>query len=282
VLIYPEIGMDPMTLKLASLRLAPVQAASWGHPETTGLPTIDCYLSAEGLEPHGAQAHYTERLVALPHLGCYVEPYAGPVAVVEPGRWGLPADTPLLLCPGTPFKYAPEHDTLYAQIARRLGACRLCFFVSRVEELTQKLRCRLARAFEQQGLEFERHVSFIPWLPRPEFYGLMQRADLMLDTLGFSGFNTALQAVECALPLVTCEGRFLRGRLASGILERIGLPELVARDEAQYVDLAVRLIQDAELRGQLRRRIASGRHALYRDTAPIRSLEDFLQRAVRG
>lgn len=32
VLIYPEIGMDPMTVKLASLRLAPVQAASWGTP----------------------------------------------------------------------------------------------------------------------------------------------------------------------------------------------------------------------------------------------------------
>lgn len=283
VLIYPEVGMDPMALKLASLRLAPVQAASWGHPETTGLPTIDCYLSAEGLEPQGAQAHYTERLVALPHLGCYVEPpYEGPVPEVDPGRWGLPADTPLLLCPGTPFKYAPEHDTLYAQIARRLGECRLCFFVSRIAELSEKLRHRLARAFEQQGLELERHVSFIPWLPRPQFYGLMRRADLMLDTLGFSGFNTALQAVECALPLVTCEGRFLRGRLASGVLERIGLPELVARDEAQYVDLAVKLIRDADLRGQIRRRIASGRHALYRDSAPIRSLEDFLQRAVRG
>ena len=64
VLVYPEIGMDPTTAKLASLRLAPVQAASWGHPQTTGLPTIDCFLSADGLEPPGAQAHYTERTVA--------------------------------------------------------------------------------------------------------------------------------------------------------------------------------------------------------------------------
>src|SRR6266704_3221669 len=66
VLIYPGIGMDPITVKLASLRLAPVQVAAWGHPETTGLPTIDYYLSAEDLEPPGAQGNYTEELVTLP------------------------------------------------------------------------------------------------------------------------------------------------------------------------------------------------------------------------
>ena len=44
VLIFPEVGMVPMTTKLACLRLAPTQVAAWGHPETTGLPTIDYYL----------------------------------------------------------------------------------------------------------------------------------------------------------------------------------------------------------------------------------------------
>jgi predicted O-linked N-acetylglucosamine transferase (SPINDLY family) len=70
VLIYPEIGMDPATAKLAALRLAPVQATSWGQPQTSGLPTIDYYLSAEALEPPGAQAHYTEKLELLPGTSC--------------------------------------------------------------------------------------------------------------------------------------------------------------------------------------------------------------------
>jgi predicted O-linked N-acetylglucosamine transferase (SPINDLY family) len=280
VLIYPEVGMDPMTVKLASLRLAPAQAASWGHPETTGLPTIDYYLSAQGMEPDAAQANYSERLVALPHLGCHLEPDEVQVAPADPGRWGLPAGQPLLLCPGTPFKYAPEHDALYVEIARRLGDCRLCFFICGIPELSERLRQRLARAFARQGLEFERHVSFLPWLPKAEFYGLMRRADVMLDTLGFSGFNTALQASECGLPIVTCEGRYLRGRLASGILDRLGLRELIVATEEDYVGLAVRLARDPGYREQLRRRIESGRHLLYRDAAPIHALEDFLQRAA--
>src|SRR5207344_3135603 len=82
VLIYPEVGMDEMTLKLAALRLAPTQVAAWGHPETTGLPTIDHYLSAADFEPADAQSHYSERLVALPHLGCYYSAKA--VASAEP------------------------------------------------------------------------------------------------------------------------------------------------------------------------------------------------------
>ena len=47
--------MNALALRLAALRLAPLQAASWGHPETTGLPTIDCYFSAAAFEPAHAQ-----------------------------------------------------------------------------------------------------------------------------------------------------------------------------------------------------------------------------------
>ena len=279
VLVYPEIGMDPMSVKLASLRLAPLQAASWGHPETTGLPTIDCYLSAQGMEPEGAQANYTERLVALPHLGCCVQPEAEqPLGGLE--HLGVDLSPPLLLCPGTPFKYAPEHDRVLAQIARELGRCRFVFFTHWAQALSEKLRLRLARAFGQEGLDAARYISFLPWLTRPAFFGLMQRADVFLDTIGFSGFNTALQAVQCGLPIVTREGRFLRGRLAGGILQRIGVPELVAADEAQYAALAVRLVRDPAYRDGIRRRMADGRPRLYGDTAPIRALESFLAQGV--
>jgi predicted O-linked N-acetylglucosamine transferase (SPINDLY family) len=280
VLIYPEIGMDPMSVRLASMRLAPVQAASWGHPETTGLPTIDAYLSAADLEPPSAQAHYTERLVALPNLGCFVQPDTVQALPPDKAAWGIEADAPLLICPGTPFKYAPEHDWVLAEIARRLERCRMVFFEYRTRALSALLRERLATAFAGRGLEFGRYAVFVPWQSRAAFHGLLRSADVFLDTIGFSGFNTALQAVECGLPIVTREGRFLRGRLAGGILKRIGLPDLVAADEAQYVALAVGLAQDAGYRTEIRRRMETGRSMLYGDTAPIRALEDFLAQGV--
>ena len=121
IALYPEIGSDPMTAKLASLRLAPVQVVTWGHPETSGLPTMDIFISARALEPEkAAENNYSERLVMLPDLGVYVEPLNLPDADADLNSLELPADRPLLLCPGQPFKYAAQYDDVWVQIAKGL------------------------------------------------------------------------------------------------------------------------------------------------------------------
>jgi predicted O-linked N-acetylglucosamine transferase (SPINDLY family) len=276
VLIYPEIGMDASTVKLASLRLAPVQVATWGHPETTGLPTMDYYLSAEDLEPADAQENYTERLVALPHLGCCSQPSRIVAAKPDLAGLGIDAESPLLLCPGAPFKYAPQHDRVLVEIARRLGGCRFIFFMHFNPSLSDKLRRRLEAVFARNGLDFDDFVAFVPWQRGPQFCGWLRRADVFLDSIGFSGYNTAMLAVECGLPIVTREGRFMRGRLASGILKRMGLSDLVAQTEEDYVALAVKLVQDTGYRKRVGERIEASRAALFDDVAVIRALEDFL------
>ncbi len=108
----------------------------------------------------------------------------------------------------------------------------------------------------------------------------MQRATAMLDTIGFSGFNTAVQALECDLPVVAFEGEFMRGRLASGPLRHLGLDELVAATPAAFADVAMRLVEDAPWRAHVEREIAQRRHALFFDQAPVRALEDALFEAT--
>jgi protein O-GlcNAc transferase len=276
VALYPEIGMHATTGKLASLRLAPVQAVSWGHPETSGLPSMDFYLSAEDLEPPGAEAHYTEQLVKLPHLGCSV-PHRDLGS--DPAAFdAVQGKGPVLVCPGTAFKYAPEQDRVLVEIARRLGACRLVFFQGQPAALAQRLRERLRRAFAAGGLELERYAVFLPWQTLQRFRGLMSRADLYLDTIGFSGFNTALQAIDCGLPVVAREGRFLRGRLASGLLKRLELPELVAPSDDAYIELVLALAGDRARRESLRKTMAQRRERLFDDPAPVAALQTFLER----
>jgi protein O-GlcNAc transferase len=280
VLVYPEIGMDSMTLKLASLRLAPIQAASWGHPETTGLPTIDYYLSADRLEPEEAQANYSERLVKLPSLGCYLQRGVLDAAAPDLAGWGIEPDMPLLVSPGTPFKYAPENDWVFPEIARRLKRCRILFFTHRTRSLSDQLQARLRAAFERHGLEFQRYATFVPWQEKGPFYGLLRRAEVYLDTIGFSGFNTALMAIQSSLPVVALEGRFLRGRLATGILRHMAVDELVATSREQYVELAVRVAQDRAFRESVRHRLAARHHLLFEDRAPIHALEEFFARVT--
>lgn len=277
VLIYPNIGNDMLALRLAGLRLAPVQVASWGHPDTTGLPTLDYYLSAQDMEPPEGDANYVERLIRLPHLGCHYRPHPVAPENVDLGGLGLDPDRPLLLCAGTPFKYAPQHDRVFVDIARNVPRCLLVFFGHDSRKYANaRLRQRLGAAFAAAGMRAEAHVAFVPWLERPRYYGLMHRATMLLDTIGFSGFNIAMQAIECGLPIVAWEGRFLRGRFASAILRRMGLPELVARDSGEYAAVATRLLLDTGFRELTRARILERRAMLFEDQAPIRALERFL------
>jgi predicted O-linked N-acetylglucosamine transferase (SPINDLY family) len=276
VILYPEIGMDSITTKLACLRLAPIQIAAWGHPETTGLPTIDYYLSAELFEGKSSQDAYTETLVTLPNLGCHYSRLPITPTEFDLESLGICSNEQILICPGVPFKYVPQHDWILIEIAKRLGKCKLIFFKDEGNRSSEILRVRLEREFNAANLVLSDYVVFIPWLKLEEFYGLMKRADVLLDTIGFSGFNTALQSVECALPIVTREGKFMRGRLACGILKRIGMLELIADSDDSYIELVIRLAQDKIYRNQIKEKMIASRNILYDDFEPIHAFEQFL------
>ena len=116
---------------------------------------------------------------------------------------------------------------------------------------------------------------------RSEFHYLLRNADAMLDTIGFSGYNTALQAMECGLPLVTREGRFLRGRLASGILRRMDLQEMIAQSKTEYVNLAARLVTDHHYQAHIRHEIEQRRSVLFDDQSAMGAFQDFLESIAR-
>ena len=272
VLIYPAIGMDNRSANLASLRLAPVQMASWGHPETTGLPTIDHYISAAAFEPPDARAAYSENLIRLPRLGVAFLPQPATPRPPDLPALGIDPARPIILCPGAPFKYAPDKDHLLAAIARH---GQLIFFHTKNNSaLSHRLEQRLIRSFAVAGLDFASHAKFIPFQTMEAFYGLLARADLYLDTIGFSGFNTAMQALGQGAPLVAYEGAFMRGRLASGTLRQMGLHELVATNDAEFVAIATKLAHDASYRASIRGRIIAETPALYDDREAVVALQE--------
>jgi len=146
--------------------------------------------------------------------------------------------------------------------------------------MDQLLVRRLRAAFEAEGVDFAATVCLIPYLDRPQFFGLMSHATLLLDTIEFSGFNNTLQAIEAGLPVLAYEGRFLRGRLASGILRRMELPGLIANGEEEYIQAAVRLACDPSACLAWRHGIARRRGKLFNDIGSVRALENSLIAAV--
>lgn len=279
-ILYPEVGMDTTCKTLACLRLAPLQVVSWGHPETTGLPTIDYYLSGQLLEPTMANQHYKEELVKLPNLGTYFEEPSVTIADLNLVELGITPNLPILLCAGSPAKYTPAFDQVLIELAKRIGECQFVFF-NFDKCLTAILKERLNQAFLGAALNPDQFLKFIPFLERNAFYGLMHKASIYLDTIGFSGFNTAMQAIICDLPIVTVAGDWMRGRFASGILNRLGMPQMACNTNERYIEMAVELIQNPSLLHVYKTNIATQKSKLFNDLAPIRDLEKFLVRHLK-
>jgi protein O-GlcNAc transferase len=122
VLVYPEVGLDPMAYFLAFARLAPVQCAWWGHPDTTGIPAIDYFVSSTAELPD-ADKHYSERLVRMQGLGAsFMRQHAGgdmrrrELRQRLQDQMGLPSSVHLYLCPQALFKFHPSFDDVLIEI----------------------------------------------------------------------------------------------------------------------------------------------------------------------
>ena len=280
ILVFPELGMHAETFTLAGLRLAPVQCAGWGHPNTTGLPNIDWFISSEPMEPPEAQSHYSERLALLPGLGTR---YALPAGATASSRadFGIPEDRTAYLIPQSLFKIHPDNDELIAEVLARDPKGMAVMFASTHDILTQAFAARLARGLRRRGMDINERVHFIaPNIPHPTYLGLNRVCDVMLDTLHWSGGNTSLDALASGLPVVTLPGGLMRGRQSQAMLRTLGLEELIAGGVEDYVERAVGLGLDSDRRRSVSERIAARRGELFEQDEPIRALESFFERAA--
>lgn len=287
VIFYPEIGMSSLSYFLAAHRLAPLQVASWGHPITTGLASIDLFLSGALLEPPDADAHYRERLVRLPGTGCCTTPVAlaaEPIPEVEASLLGM--DGPRFVIAQRAIKFDPADDALYAQIALATGSSVFILLKDPVcPWATDTIMARLESAFRDHGLDPARHLLLIPWLSAAKFLALLDLCDVFLDCPAFSGYTTAWHAMHRGVPIVALAGPYMRQRLAAGLLRKAGCSGTIASSTADYVAIAARLAgecRDPQRRSALRAAVLAAAPAVDNDISVVRAFEQCLTVALEG
>ena len=278
VLFYPDIGMTMSTYLMAYARLAPVQAMSWGHPETTGLDSVDYFVSAEHIEPPDAEAHYTETLVRLNRLPCFYPPPPLVEQTATRAALGLPESGTLYGCPQTLFKIHPDFDPILQAIALGDPEGKIVFVESRYPARTGLLRERWARNCPAL---LEKAV-FLPTMPHERFMLMMRNMDVLLDPIYFGSGNTLYEAMALGVPVVTWPGQFMRGRIVAGAYAQMdvaGAP--IASRLEDYAPLALSLGGDPERRRHMRRALqdAAGRE-LFADMRAVREFEAFVEAAV--
>lgn len=284
VLIYPELGSDQTSQQLAALPLAPLQCTTWGRPATAGLPTVRYFLSADAMEPPDAGPQYTETLVRLPGLGTALDPdttFWGN-RPPEGDAWagfGLAAESFRILCGQAPQTYSPEHDSVFPRIAQALPTARFAFLFQ-TERARDILWRRLFLAFQAQGVNAETHCLFVPTAGRAATVALIRDAHINLDVIGWSGCETALDAVAHGTPTVTLPGATMRSRQAAAILTMMGVTDGIARSVPDMIDKVVALGRDPTERTLLGDRLHHARARLFGDLTPVRALETFLTTEV--
>ncbi|MGE0484649.1 MAG: tetratricopeptide repeat protein [Gammaproteobacteria bacterium] len=245
VVFFPDVGMDPATTWLAAERFAPVQCVGWGHPVTTGRASMDYFVSSTLLEPDDAARHYTEALVNLP---------AWPVIYEDPGMpsprpsrtsFGFAADERIYLCPQSLFKLHPDFDAYLGAILAADPDGRVILIESRAP-----WRDRLEQRFAAHLGPLAQRIEFVPAQDPVGFKALLAAADVVLDTIHFSGGYTSFETLWAEVPFVTERGAFMRGRVTAGLADLLELPEAIARGAVDYAVRAVELAHAGPVRAR--------------------------------
>jgi predicted O-linked N-acetylglucosamine transferase (SPINDLY family) len=276
VLYYTDIGIDGPTYYLAHARLAPVQCVTWGHPLTTGIPTLDYFISSEHLEPPGSEVQYSEKLVRLPHLANYYYRPTPPFSTKTRRDFGLADDVHAYGCPQSLFKLHPDDDDVFGRILRRDPRGRLVLVEGNFPSWTQRLLARFRRAMP----DVCDRVQFVPTQQPRDFARLLASVDVLLDPLVFGGGDSSYQSFAVGAPVVTLPSGFLRGRITYALYRQMGVDDLIAHDADDYVERAVRLANDRAWRDDVQAKILAAGDKIFENLSGVRDLEAFFIEAV--
>jgi protein O-GlcNAc transferase len=257
-------------LLVCARKPAPVQIA-YGDLSTTGLATMDWWLTDPIIHPEDTRERFTEKLLRIPLLVLHEPPPEAPA--VGP----LPARAAGFITFGSCNNAAKLNDrvfALWAQVLAAVPGSRLLLkYVNWFGN--ESARARIRSAFARRGVDPDRIVFDGERLPRARHLEILNRIDIALDPFPFNGCTTTFEALWMGVPVVTLAGERWLGRMGVGTLAPLGLEHLAAADEGRYVALATALANDldglAALRAGLRGRVAAS--PLVDATAYARSVE---------
>jgi predicted O-linked N-acetylglucosamine transferase (SPINDLY family) len=236
-----------------------------GYPGTSGAAFIDYIIADEFIIPHGAEDHYSERVLRLPH--CYQandrkRRAAPPRTRVE---YGLPDDGFVFCCFNQTVKITPAIFERWMALLRALPRSVLWLL-----EDNRWASANLLAAAQSHDIAPER-VVIAPRLPLHEHLARYAVADLALDTFPYTSHTTGSDALWLGCPLVALCGETFAARVSGSLLVNCGLPDLITSTLEEYEGLALRLATDQELMQNVRQRLATAR-----DRAPLFDSQRFV------
>lgn len=231
-------------------RLAPLQLSYLGYPGTLGSPAFDYILTDPVVSPVGSEHHFEESLLRLPH--CY-QPNDDKRQIAPRqftrGACGLPEKGFVFACFNNSYKITPREFDIWMPLLAQIEGSVL-WLLSNGTKSEQNLRSEA----EARGIDPARLI-FAGRMPQDEHLARQKVADLFLDTFAYNAHTTGSDALWAGLPVLTLPGRQFSARVGASLVTAVGLPELIAKDEQHYQDLALHYATDEAALLSLRSRL---------------------------
>lgn len=274
ILIYLDIGMDPQYYYLAFARLANIQCVLQGHPDTTGVDTIDYFLSSSLMEPENAQEHYSEEFVGFNNIPLYYTKPPLPDRLMARSELGIKDDEHYYFCPMLLQKIHPDFDIAMAEILRKDKKGKIVLVEKSGRNNHEVLKQRFAATIP----DVAERIIFIPHInDYTRFLSTLAAADAVLDTFQFGGGTTLYITFALGVPVVTLPGEFLRGRVGYSLYKKMGIMDLIAKDADDYANLAVKLASDKNFYDEIKSKILKNNCLIYETKDAVDEFVNFIK-----
>jgi len=279
IIVYCEIGMVMRSIYLAHARLAPVQITTWGHSETSGISTIDYFVSSKyfEIEKSKAQNHYSEELYLMNSLSTY---YFPPSKLLLPPKHTFQTREELKLepnahlygCIQSSFKISEDFEKILAGILKMDSKGYILMSLGKPFCNSQIQRMKTLMGED----DFQRLV-WLPPMAIQVYLNIIKLIDVMLDPYPFGGCNTSFEAFDYNIPVITMPTKYLNGRFTFGMYKKMGFIDLVADSPQNYIKLAVRCATEKKWRDVIQEKISNNKILLFQEQDAIKEWGEFLE-----
>lgn len=290
ILVYCDIGMNSETYMLACCRLAPIQMNTWGHSETSGIDTLDYFMSSRYYETETAQDNYTEKLIRLDSLCTqYENPYKKlcDFANYKEYKHKIPIEYKpktkkftIFFIPQQIQKIHSEMFDIIKKLLMKNKRYRILLIknpIGYLPDFMEMLNKKVGEELVKNQIVFiDKMVKYLKFLHQ------MESTKIILDTYPFGGCNTSFEAFSLGKPVVTWPSKFLNGRFTQGFYKKMGFTDLVVSSVDEYVETAHKLAQDKKYYKKMQKKIHENSDKLFMEQKSVDDWSEFCQSVVYG
>jgi len=259
--------------EIFAMRPAPLQVGYLGFLHTMGANFIDYVIADPVIVPPDEAVSFTEQIAWLPSYFMFDDQQQISAQKLTREEQGLPAQGFVFCCHNSNYKISPVDFDIWMRLLQRVPGSVLWLYKGSEAVVANLRKEAQARGVNPDRLAFANRVANDVYLAR------YRMADLFLDTACYNAQTTAAEALWAGLPVLTCPGKTMASRVASGVLNSVGLEELIAHSPQQYEERAYQLATHPEALVQLREKLARNRFAspLFDTGRQVRNLEEAYQ-----